>query len=336
MKRNREKTKENKGNSKGFNLFTPLVGTSVIIISILISITMIQNSINISEGVSKSYTSSQQVTGSQLIETSASVQIMDNVEKTLAETLGGVGVEDREIKITCEENAGNIDCHSRLEEKFNGWPVFKRRLSTQIYRGIVDRFREMGYDIEIHKPCDHFNISEEEQKIPSKCIDLATRRSQEEELSDVNYNKEEGKFQTTIYPSQLKYQESFHLKFTKENTTISHKVIPGEVTVTSRSIKNQIKATEKALEAIKDEVESRKNEGEDPADLEPGEFCFNVTQKINQYAFIEEHEPPTIWLGAQGTASIQIEWLNTQKREESMKLHFTEGEQISPIGNTCN
>jgi len=307
--------------SKGFNLFTPLVGTSVVIISMLISVAMVQNSVNISEGVSKSYTTSEQVTGSQLIETSSSIQIMENIEKTLSSAL------EEGVEVTCGED---LDCQNEISEKFNDWNALKSNLLVDIYSGMETRFERMGYSTTMHEPCEgFFDEDPDDPTDPKRCMSMASIRSPEEELFDINYDEEEGRFHITVHTPELEHQEAFHLSFTKDDTTISHRVIPGEVTTTSRSIKEQIEATEKALEELKNQIDQKGIENiEEGEDLE--EFCMDIQN------FLPEQYNITLTSGTiDGKASVRITWQNPMGRGRKMELYFKEGEPKLPISHQC-
>jgi len=67
--------------SRGFSLFTPLVGTTLVIMAILIATTMIQNDVRISRTITASYEVSSQSMLAKLIKASAEVQMMTNMEE---------------------------------------------------------------------------------------------------------------------------------------------------------------------------------------------------------------------------------------------------------------
>src|SRR3989344_1793240 len=68
-------------NSRGFSLFTPLIGTSMVIMAILISAALVQNDSRLSRGLSASYEVTSQGTVAKLIQAAASVQMVENMQK---------------------------------------------------------------------------------------------------------------------------------------------------------------------------------------------------------------------------------------------------------------
>ena len=71
-----------KNSSRGFSLFTPLVGTSIVIMTLIIASGMLQNDIRISRSLSASYEVSAQSLLAKLIKAGAEVQILSNMEET--------------------------------------------------------------------------------------------------------------------------------------------------------------------------------------------------------------------------------------------------------------
>src|SRR3989344_8426580 len=68
-------------NSRGFSLFTPLIGTSMVIMAILISAALVQNDSRLSRGLSASYEVTSQGTIAKLIQATASAQMVENMQK---------------------------------------------------------------------------------------------------------------------------------------------------------------------------------------------------------------------------------------------------------------
>lgn len=74
-----------KNSSRGFNLFTPLVGTALVMTAIVIASGMVQNDIRISKTISASYEVSSQGMIAKLIRASAEMQIIESTERIVYE-----------------------------------------------------------------------------------------------------------------------------------------------------------------------------------------------------------------------------------------------------------
>jgi len=83
-----------KNSSRGFNLFTPLVGTALVITAIVIASGMVQNDIRISKTISASYEVSSQGMIAKLIRASAEMQIIQSTER--------IAYEEASKPYTCE------------------------------------------------------------------------------------------------------------------------------------------------------------------------------------------------------------------------------------------
>jgi len=227
-----------KMNEKGFNLFTPLVGTAVIIISILISITMIQNSINISEGVSKSYTVSQQAVQSQIIETSASVKMIESAEKGWLPTAISSD-EGGGISVRCQEKE---ECINKIEEEIDDLHVSGYD-GTDLHTSIEERLRVLGYKVDMYRPCNETTDLEPDNPWnPEQCVEEAADLPFGERIVITNYSTSEGRINASTEIKDIMYdygrEEAFHFKLTHEleNITISKITIPRDTTYTSSKI----------------------------------------------------------------------------------------------------
>jgi hypothetical protein len=65
---------------RGFSLFTPLVGTALVITAIMISTVMMQNDVRTARGLSSSYELMAQSLSARMIRASAEVQIVNNIK----------------------------------------------------------------------------------------------------------------------------------------------------------------------------------------------------------------------------------------------------------------
>jgi len=245
MKRNREKTKENKGNSKGFNLFTPLVGTSVIIISILISITMIQNSINISQGVSKTHSASRQSIGAQSIETAVAVETLGNLERrtkeVIAGELSGVG---NYITITCDNGKS---CTNKNKETFENWSILKDNILPRAHIGIEDRIDiATDYKVVPGQSCPYGNVINLEE-----CIAEVIEKTGAD-IIKTSYS--EKRLEVTLNPEPFKpYSDAFEVELEREDdeTRITSDVTPPRVTYTTPEMEEYLKNMADAFDHFK-------------------------------------------------------------------------------------
>jgi len=78
--------------SRGFNLFTPVVGTAIVVMAILIATGMVQNDIRLSRSMTLSYEVSSQSMTAKLIKATAEMQMLENIEKRLYSVLDKAGV----------------------------------------------------------------------------------------------------------------------------------------------------------------------------------------------------------------------------------------------------
>ena len=88
---------------KGFSLFTPLIGTTVIVIAIMLSAVMIQNDIRISRAITSSYEQSSQEITSRLIIASVTSGIDKGIKETVKDYFSTNRVFDGSFACTnCE------------------------------------------------------------------------------------------------------------------------------------------------------------------------------------------------------------------------------------------
>jgi hypothetical protein len=78
---------ELKSSSKGFNLFTPLVGTALVIMAIVIAAGMVQNDVRIARTLTSSYEISSQSITAKLIKATAEVKMLENMERITYEEI---------------------------------------------------------------------------------------------------------------------------------------------------------------------------------------------------------------------------------------------------------
>ncbi len=134
-----------KSSSRGFNLFTPLVGTALVIMAILIATGMVQNDVRISRTITSSYEISSQSIAAKSIRAAAEVRIISNVENALNKLLAGD--YGSEFEITCSTESNCIDGAKAVFTNPHG--TFMTVMTTGadgMYNGVIDSINTVsGY-----------------------------------------------------------------------------------------------------------------------------------------------------------------------------------------------
>lgn len=118
---------------KGFSLFTPLVGTAIVIMAIVASVTMMQSDARISRGLAKSYEISSQEIVAKLIKATAEMQILTNLKSdTLRDLSTG-------YTLTCDFNDADI-CSSKAE---NAMLNSLLSIKVNLFRGLSEAFENI-------------------------------------------------------------------------------------------------------------------------------------------------------------------------------------------------
>jgi hypothetical protein len=121
--------------SRGFNLFTPLVGTALVVTAILISTGMIQNDVRMSRTLISSYEISSQSTTAKLIKATVEVKMMENIEDAIYAVLE----DGRNFVISC---SGEVECRQKVLDVLNNpHNTFMTKMTTEaggLYNGVVD------------------------------------------------------------------------------------------------------------------------------------------------------------------------------------------------------
>jgi len=133
--------------SRGFSLFTPLVGTALVIMAILIATTMIQNDVRISRTITASYEISSQSIAAKLIKATVELQILTNIESILYDVISN----PREFEIVC---SNEDDCINKAKDVLNNpHDTFMTEMTTGahgMYSGVIDSiYTVTGYTTSI-------------------------------------------------------------------------------------------------------------------------------------------------------------------------------------------
>ncbi len=95
---------------KGFSLFTPLVGTAVIILAVMMTSIMVLNDLRMARGLINSYEYSSEANAGALIKAAAQLQILQNIENTLNDYFNNT------FSFSCP---GTAKCEDEVDEWVN-------------------------------------------------------------------------------------------------------------------------------------------------------------------------------------------------------------------------
>lgn len=336
-----------KMNEKGFNLFTPLVGTAVIITSILISITMVYNSMNISEGVSKGYTSSQQAVHSQIVETSTSVSMIVFSEGGPTKGLGHVfsGGDGGIGSIKCQHDESPQTCLGRTKEQIEGNFGLMAYLEGHGFFGAIEnRLKALGFQIDMYRPCDEtvdaINIDVNDPWDPEQCVkevgdnigDAMEDEDADTNLFDVNYDIDDevlyvhSRLRELMYEAEV--EEAFHFELTHEleNITISQITIPRDVTYISSKIGIPIEITIDKFQGIHQELDEGCSIQPEDNDCAPNQNYTTLNDGTNVCC---PEEDPTTLVDCGDIKSRMVSRFNTDSDEEEDGLKPINEDEVS-------
>jgi hypothetical protein len=138
---------------KGFSLFTPLVGTTVIMIAIVVSAAMIQNDVQISRGLTASYEVSSQSIASKIIRAAIDVKVIENIDSVLDSFMRGA-YSHPPITVVCT-NKGS--CLLRLKDRFTSSSnTLIRELGSGgggVYSGVINSIEAVTNYKSVPKAC---------------------------------------------------------------------------------------------------------------------------------------------------------------------------------------
>lgn len=116
---------------RGFSLFTPLVGTTVVVIATLMAVVMIQNDVRISRGLTASYEVSSQTIAAKLIKAAAEIQILENIKNNIYSYL------ESSHTFVCSDVNSCVDQASYDFTNPNGGIEARMRGFDGIYNGVI-------------------------------------------------------------------------------------------------------------------------------------------------------------------------------------------------------
>ncbi len=144
------------GREKGFSLFTPLIGTTIIVIAAVVSAMMLQNDVRISRALSDSFEQANQQNAAKLVKATAEVTIRKGVEQGFKKTL------EKGITINYESSSIEDSFKQAIEKGIKDY------LSTDLYSNMLDEIStSTGYDAQ-HIDCTDYGG--EADSTPENCL----------------------------------------------------------------------------------------------------------------------------------------------------------------------
>ena len=115
---------------KGFSLFTPLIGTTIIVIAAIVSAMMLQNDVRISRTLSSSFEQANQENAAKLIKATADVEIRREIDKGIIDYFSN---SNPVYSYTSETSCG-------VDEKIKNGVAqgIRNYLQTRLYSRIID------------------------------------------------------------------------------------------------------------------------------------------------------------------------------------------------------
>jgi hypothetical protein len=240
---------------KGFSLFTPLVGTAIVIMTILIASSMVQNDVRISRSITASYITSSQGVAAKLIKASAELHVLDQMKKGAKEFLsdGYTAVCDTsdqcvEAAVEYYEKADILD----LKLTTGAYGIFEGMTGSV---SLIARYipTKMSSCFEDHDCINRVTSSDQRQC----CMSAAVREIQFMHGSIAKENFENtdcpyGRYYVNIDSSTMQGYEAFNVEFqsqTDPGNKLTVSVIPSALSYrTDRPIGDYICELGKAFE----------------------------------------------------------------------------------------
>ena len=246
--------------AKGFSLFTPIVGTGVMLVTILIVAVMIQNDVRVSRSIGTGYDIAKNSLDARLIKSNAELKIIQNLDEMIYEHLGA----GQPIIAECQE--GNQDCINSLEDYLiePGSNLMTDINTISPYRGVIESIKsstgyqpsldECPYAYIAARKADDACLSEALDKLlsagPPYLITLAFDEGSEKLIA---------KLDASVILESPEVLEIFTLDFENQNSGVSVKllIVPFSFTMsTSENIKEMITKTAELFEEMRGKDQS--------------------------------------------------------------------------------
>jgi hypothetical protein len=132
------------GSKKGFSLFTPLVGTAIVVITIMISSTIIQNDVRFSRAITSAYVISSQTTVGRAVSSDISSLLSNNLDKLLRTAFENIkfGITKIEIKCGADLNECKHDIKREIETVLNS--DIDNSIRKNLYKGVIESIKTTG------------------------------------------------------------------------------------------------------------------------------------------------------------------------------------------------
>ena len=260
---------------KGFSLFTPLIGTTVVVISILVSTMVLQNDIKISRAISFSFQQYDKELDAQLIRASASIHLLNSLRGFEENYTEGKYFSGGTVKIEC---SNKLSCKNKLEANFK--TKLEEYGKTSLFSGLLNSIEAIsGYNyVSVYCPIAGSSIDS------SNCIADAVISATS--LFDV---KEDGDYFLIKFdvknsnPATLeKIRNSFVVNFVKDYEEIGISVIPYSFNYKTL---NKFNKTFDEMATLQDNFVKRKS-GMGSCNGRTNEYCLDTLASPAEFSHV--------------------------------------------------
>lgn len=248
-------------NEKGFTLFTPLVGTAVMIMSVLIVVSMLQNDIRFSHTLSNSYAAQSHLVSAKIIRANVLAAARMSLEKTTAKYLGA-GIH--EMTETNARGHGGIAAAAKENIKSELASTLLSNLFTDIRNSLDDLPDLAGGSVEYGTVAPPVP--------PADSIDVAFNAG--------------GEITETLHANKFTNAEAYSVKFTDDlGNTIQVSIIPegGTMTLEGDAIGTYIDKTAEAYKKFE-------NMDTPPAEITGLLNPFCTSHSLLEVYYLDNHD----------------------------------------------
>lgn len=209
---------------KAFSVFTPMIGTAIFMIAVLLSSVMLENDVRLSRGISSSYElSSQSITG-KIIKAAASIGLISNLEELMNNELA-------DFSVRCSRKD---DCISSAKGQLLNELRKKAVIGSGFYSGVTEGIEQStSADIQFSR-CEF----DDECKTTSCCVANALYKIINGEITNPVKTEftDDGKLSIKIDSSVIKdegIESAFEIKLIEKENEMVLLLIPEDFTYTS-------------------------------------------------------------------------------------------------------
>jgi len=192
-------------NKKGFSLFTPLIGTTIIVIAAILSAMMLQNDVRISRTLSESFEQTNQGNAAKLIKATSSIKLFNEIKKANDDFFTG-GNGNYGIEKVSDSNSDHLK-DIEYEYKRHLRNYLRTNAFFEIMEAITNETDYKGQELVC--PINNQRIS------PSTCISNAIIKSNETIKLQQDGNNYDISFNPSSYDATInkEIQNSFVVTF---------------------------------------------------------------------------------------------------------------------------